>query len=248
MADTAEERVFARRGTGERANKNLPLITDKLTVPEVTNLVERPRIRRLLTKAVRQFPADLISGRAETGKTYAAVELSRTYKNVAWYTIEPADSDWAVFSSYFAAAVGGALPDDKGLANLLNDKVSSFLEKLFARAVKSLDGEEMLIVLDDVHHVFDAPWFADLFNLLLFSVQPNMHLLFLCRSKPPVPLWRLRSKQVLNVIDEKAFAFNETETAALCKKLGRRASLSKQAPESVKGRVGKIAEFIRSAA
>jgi ATP/maltotriose-dependent transcriptional regulator MalT len=33
----------------------------------------------------------------------------------------------------------------------------------------------------------------------------------LSRSKPPTPIWRLRSKQVLNVIDEKLLAFSLAE-------------------------------------
>ena len=33
----------------------------------------------------------------------------------------------------------------------------------------------------------------------------------LSRSKPPTPIWRMRSKQVLNVIDEKLLAFSAAE-------------------------------------
>jgi ATP/maltotriose-dependent transcriptional regulator MalT len=61
-----------------------------------------------------------------------------------------------------------------------------------------------LIVLDDIHHLFDAHWFGDFFNLLLYSLPAGSHLLMLCRSRPPGPVWRLRSKQMLDVLDERS--------------------------------------------
>lgn len=250
MTEAAEDRVFARKGSGEPVITSLPLILDKLAAPTLPDLVERPRVRRLLAKAATGFPAVLLSGRAETGKTYAAVELARLYDNVAWYTIGPADSDWRVFSSYLTAAIEGASFNNRPRASVKNTRetISKFLDNLIERSVRALDGKEMLVILDDLHHVFDAPWFSDLFDLLLHSVPPNIHLLLLCRSKPPLPLWRLRSKQVLNVIDEKVLAFDNAETARLCKKLGCRASLAGRVPESAAGRAGKVADFLRSTA
>lgn len=253
LTDAVDERPFGRQGTGpsrKTVRHTLPLILEKMVVPSVPAAIARPRLREFFGKSVRQFPANLISGRAGTGKTYSAVGLSRDYRTVAWYSVDPADSDWAVFSHYLASAVSVAAAGGTVEVAPLKAKpaqISQFLDKLLATIESRLNGQEMLIVLDDIHHVFDAPWFADFFNLLLFSVQPNTHLLLLCRSKPPLPLWRLRSKQVLNVIDEKLLAFDETEIGDLCQTLGAHRSLARDVPESAKGRIAKVVDFIRSA-
>jgi len=64
----------------------------------------------------------------------------------------------------------------------------------------------------------------------------------LCRSKPPSPLWRLRSKQVLNVIEEDQLAFTTDETEALFRMLDSTADPS-AAQEEAFGRVGKLVEL-----
>jgi ATP/maltotriose-dependent transcriptional regulator MalT len=79
-----------------------------------------------------------------------------------------------------------------------------------------------LIVLDDAHYLFDADWFGGFFSSLLYSLSPASHLLILSRGTPSLPLWRLRSKQVLGVVDEKLLAFDIEETQRLFEKFGLR--------------------------
>ena len=133
----------------------------------------------------------------------------------------------------------GRFSEDEGAGR---DEISTFLADLFASASKK--NSDMLVVIDDIHHVFDAPWFAEFFTLLLSSALPNTHILMLCRSKPPLPLWRLRSKQVLNVIDEKVLAFDLEETVEWCRKLGMPTQISHLVPANSYGRAGKVGEFL----
>ena len=49
---------------------------------------------------------------------------------------------------------------------------------------KTKEKKSRLIVLDDVHNVFDAEWFNEFFHTALFSLTPETHLIFLSRSKP----------------------------------------------------------------
>jgi ATP/maltotriose-dependent transcriptional regulator MalT len=214
-------------------------IFDKIMRPEFGDLVERPRVTDFLRRSAAQFRGNLISGRAKTGKTYAAADLARGYRNVAWFTVDSTDLDWNVFARYLAAAVS---PKTK-----VRDEhdIEGFLVDLFTAAAKRR--EETLIVIDDIHHVFDAPWFSEFFMLLLSSAVPKTHLLLLCRSKPPLPLWRLRSKQVLNVVDEKMLAFDLEETVEWCKKLGIPKQVSHLVPVNAYGRAGKVADFLRHA-
>jgi len=101
-----------------------------------------------------------------------------------------------------------------------------------------------LIVLDDVHNIFDADWFAEFFVSLLYSLTPEMHLVLLSRTKPPQPLWRVRSKQVLGVIDEKLLAFNLDETNEFFKKCGVSQKQSAAAHKKSFGRISRLKQFI----
>ena len=231
---TYEPSPPASKRTGEAH-----FIFDKIMLPKCGDLVERPRITDFLHRSAAQFRGNLISGRAKTGKTYAAADLARGYRNVAWFTVDSTDLDWNVFARYLAAAVSPKtkVRDERDIAGFLGD--------LFTAPAKRK--EDTLIVIDDIHHVFDARWFSEFFMLLLSSAVPKTHLLLLCRSKPPLPLWRLRSKQVLNVVDEKMLAFDLEETVEWCKKLGIPRQVSHLVPVNAYGRAGKVADFLQYA-
>src|SRR5262249_10814270 len=158
------------------------------------NSLKRSRLNELLERSRNHFVASLISGRSRTGKTWAAIDFSATCKKVAWYTVDSSDNDWHVFSHYFSSSIVRAAfgRDAKAVKLVSDDEVSqsgmsNFLVDLFAKTTEKLKERKMLVVLDDVHHVFDADWFGDFFNLLLYSMPPSIHLLILCRTKPRLP-------------------------------------------------------------
>lgn len=230
----------------ERAG-DIHLLAEKLKLPRFRGMVERPRLEELLRKSTEQFPATLISGRAGTGKTTLAAELARSQDHVAWYSVESSDVEWEVFAVYFAACVLRAAKSKVDPRSLLpaedgatQSSIATFLISVFAEAETELLRDSLLIVLDGVHHLFDAPWFAEFFGLLLSSLPDHASLLLLCRSKPPSPLWRLRSKQQLNVIDEKLLAFNLAESAELAKKLGIPRAEAERVHAETFGRVSKF--------
>jgi len=238
-------------GDGYRGPSDpLPFIEDKIRMPLVGDLIERPRLDGLLADAADRYGTNLISGRAKTGKSTAAAAFARAYARVAWYRLDPADIAWPAFSRYLAASVlettdqSADIPsaDEHGPADA--DSIARFLIRLLPNAYTgSAAHEPMLIVLDDVHHIFDASWFQNFFDLLLHSLPSSVHLLMVCRGKPPFPLWRLRSKQLINIIDEKVLAFTRAETEKLCRSLGVSHSRVLRAHDKTFGRVGKILEF-----
>jgi len=223
------------------AAERIHLFADKMQVPRFLNHISRPRLIELLKKSSKQNSATLVTGRAETGKSALAAEFTGNYSRVAWYQIDGAETDWNLFARYFAAIFDEDFEELKDSSG----EIHVFVEKLLERVARRSD-EALLIVLDDVHNIFDAGWFAEFFVSLLYTLSPAQHLVLLSRTKPPQPLWRVRSKQVLGVIDEKLLAFNLEETEEFFKKHGISARQSTTAHKKSFGRISRLKRFIET--
>lgn len=222
------------------------LIEAKLRLPAVPAMVTRDRLLNLLDRSSEQYGATLVSGRAGTGKTTLAVKFASRTESPSWYTIEPTDSDWREFSAAFRVCLFGkqrantaanvAEPDDA----VVSDYLTSCFARLGRRRIKP-----RLIVLDNVHHLFDAEWFSGFFRQLITSLDANVRLLMLCRSKPNGPLWRLRSKQMLNIIDETMLDLTEEEALAIGRDRGVSDEQILFALRRSYGRVGTFSEILQ---
>lgn len=195
-------------------DRPVPLIAAKLAVPPIEGAMPRKWLTGLLEKSSRNAAATMIVGRAGTGKTMAAAHFVSERPNVSWYSIDAVDGDWNTFQNYFRSAV---FRDDTSADTRpdLNPPYCASPLDLFADVAAGLELRQRdwptVLVLDGIHHLFDRPWFHDFFEQLVFSIPVTSHAVMLSRSKPPTPIWRMRSKQVLNVIDEKLLVFSEDE-------------------------------------
>ena len=167
--------------------------------------------------------------------------------------MESSDVDWNVFASYLAASVLRAVGSEKAVGDSLPAVANSspaamamFLLNIVSELETAEKGSRPLLVLDGIHHLFDADWFGGFFNILQPSLSETADLLLLCRSKPPNPLWRLRSKQQLGVIDEKTLAFDRDETILLLKQVGRPQAEAARIHAETFGRVSKLLPLISS--
>ena len=213
----------------------------------------RPRLTDLLERTKERAGITLMCGRSGTGKSVVAADFSTRYKSSSWYSIEPADTDWSTFSNYFSASLFG----DSAVASVVEpeqfatpgpEEIAEFFSRCMRRAEIELDGGYRLLVLDNLHHLFDSDWFPDFFGQLLAARSSSVHVLMLCRSKPPLPLWRLRSKQMLNLIDESVLGFTLAETLRLCDHLGLPTEGVAQAHLRSSGRVSKLVEALNEIA
>lgn len=239
----------ATPSTGER--DGVHILNEKLEIPHCAGLVERPRLIEKLERSLSQFAATLVSGRAGTGKTSIAAAYARTRKRVAWFTVESSDIDWNVFASYLAASVQRVAESRKAAGDSLHAVTNSSpaAMAIFLYVIASLletdeKDDRPLLVLDGIHHLFDADWFEGFFNILQPSLSQTADVLLLCRSRPPNPLWRLRSKQQLDVIEEKTLAFDRDETILLLKQVGRSQAEAARIHAETFGRVSKLLPFI----
>jgi LuxR family maltose regulon positive regulatory protein len=208
-------------GLGQRQ-----LIHKKIVVPDELPRVSRSRLLKLLEENLMSYNATIINGRAGSGKTILATDFARHARRpVSWYKVDAADSDFRVFYEYLLASVRQQRPplDEEHLLQLTeamkNDRAAMLAEALVFQ-LSETQAEPLLIVIEDLHLVYDAEWVVPFFRRLLPLLPADLHLLITCRSMPPAPLWRLRSKQMLRVLDEAELAFTFDEAVDLFKACG----------------------------
>jgi ATP/maltotriose-dependent transcriptional regulator MalT len=257
---------FARANAAASTKKPSPakkmsavkIIADKIRLPqagqqEAAHAVRRPRLFAHLEKSLAHFSATLITGRTGTGKTALAADYARRglergdFAAVAWYKPDATDAEWATFFSYFTESLRSVCAPERSVesksekkARVENESVTDAL----ARQLGALDEEKpLLIVLDDLHTVFDLDWFAEFFGALLSLPAPNVRVLLLARSQPPFPLLRLRSKHALDLVDEKLLAFTTDETVEFFKNYKLPQSTARTAHKIAYGKIAKLKEI-----
>ena len=224
------------------------ILAEKISLPATKGEIERPRLFTHLEKSLSQFASTLVTGRVGTGKTTLAVDFANQ-KNcaVAWYKIETADTDWKAFLGYLTESLCRCQDDSKSLRECETqfDEIEnlSVTESLAARFNVIEIQKPLLVVLDDLHSVYDADWFGEFFNALLSLPTPNVRVLMLARSAPSFPLWRMRSKHALDVVDEKLLAFTLPETIELFRNYKLSENAARVAHKRAYGRIAKLREI-----
>src|SRR5258706_14753590 len=225
------------------------LIHEKIAVPEASPRVSRQRLLKLLVENVVCCNATVINGRAGTGKTTLAADFARyAARPISWYKVDAADSDLRMFCEYLSTSVRGRRlsMDIERLLQITETVESDRAEPLAEAFVFQLSegkSEPLLIVIEDLHLVHDADWVVPFFRRLLPLLPADVHMLITCRSLPPAPLWRLRSKQMLRVVEETELAFNLDEAISLFESYGLGAKPARLAWHQTNGGAATLAEF-----
>lgn len=201
----------------------MDLVRSKTSIPNDAPLVYRRRLLEVLQESLHCCSSTVMTGRAGTGKTMLGADFARYCgRRVAWYKVDAPDADLWVFLNYFVKSLTTACPGFRGdsliqMRQMLHPSSRinlSTLAEAFVDALQKQD-QPLLIVIDDLHLIYDADWVVPFLHRLLPLLPAEVHLLILARSLPPAPLWRLRSKQRLCVIEEQLLAFTPDEAAKL---------------------------------
>jgi LuxR family maltose regulon positive regulatory protein len=204
----------------------------------------------MLEQSVSAGTSTIISGRAGTGKTSLALDFAQhSGRAVAWYKVDAPDADPRVFFHYLIKSIADCRPrfGVRSLTALVKVIDISRIEWLAEAFVYELaEGESskpLIIVIEDLHLISDADWLLPFFTRLLPLLPAEVHVLITSRSLPPAPLWRMRSKQSLVVIDEGTLAFTRAEAIDLFESYGLSAEQASIALDHTHGRALALDEF-----
>jgi len=229
------------------AGTQVSVTEEKFRIPAAGNGLRRTRLLDLLAKSIDQYGATLVSGRAGSGKTTLAADFLRSRRACSWYSIGPSDSDWSEFARCFATSLFDGRSDEIAVSTKLDperSEVSQFIGDCYARLRREGNEEPRVSVLDNVHHLFDAPWFSAFFTEFIVALDSNIRLLILCRSKPNATLWRMRSKQMLNVLDEHLLDFTDREARVLSLLRGIPEQVGSEARRRSFGRAARLVQHL----
>ena len=229
----------------------MQVILDKVTVPRQNPRVSRPRLLRMLGEGLDSCTATIITGRAGAGKTLAAKDFVRNCgRRTAWYTVESPDGELPIFVRYLIESVGRQRPGF-GRGFLAHFAGSPGIEDIptlaeaFLYELQEYRGEPLLMVVDDLHLIYDADWVVPFFRRLLPLLPQEAHMLVIGRSLPPTPVWRMRSKQTLCLVEEAALAFTPQEAADLFASYGLAGCDARSALEQTQGRAAALDRMVR---
>ena len=230
-------------------SKDEDLIHEKITVPDEAPRTSRPRLLNLLADNLTCYNATIVNGRAGTGKTTLASDFAhRSGRPVCWYKVDAADGELSIFCRYLTATISLQRPEiDSQRLQQITESVESDRAELLAESFVFELGEPrdepLLVIIEDLHQVYDADWVVPFFHRLLPLLPTDVHVLITCRSLPPAPLWRLRSKQLLRVLEEIELTFTLEEARRLFESYGLSEEHAWFGLRETNGRAAAIANF-----
>ncbi len=175
----------------------IKIIATKLNPPTVGHLVPRPLLIKQLQVGIRG-KATIISAPPGFGKsTLLAAWLAKgPVEKVAWYSLDEDDNDAARFFGYVAASVRPLETISVPTLDSLLETVNPSPRELTAALINDLSefaSQNIVLVLDDYHHVTSQS-IHDALAYLIDHLPPNLHLVFISRADPPLPLGRWRAR------------------------------------------------------
>jgi ATP/maltotriose-dependent transcriptional regulator MalT len=198
----------------------ITFIENKFQRPDLSpNLIKRRRLIDRLRSNLALSATFICAGPGWGKTTLAAEFLNAVDVPAVWYDIDPSDSDIAVFFRYLVRAIQQAAPDfGHSTLTLLNSgggKRFDQLADLFLYELSEAVERELIVVLDNIHNTFSAEWSAPVFDRILQLLPKNIHFILLARVSPGFTFSRMRSKQTMDQVDDRALAFRRREIGSL---------------------------------
>ncbi len=203
-----------------------PLLATKLIPPRPrANRVVRPRLIARVREGLAG-PVTLISAPAGFGKSTVLADALQAHRgDVAWLSVDAADSDPLRFLRYLLAAVRTVVPTlgaqlDALLQAGAPQGDGAGMEAALTILINEIAaaGRNLVLVLDD-YQLIDAPPVDAAVGFLLDHLPEQLHLVIATREDPPLPLARLRARGQLVEVRAADLRFTTDEAATLLREV-----------------------------
>jgi len=221
------ESVLNLQAGGQRSN-HLPieqresLLTTKLFIPSIRlKRVDRPRLIEQVNRGLDKALI-LVSAPAGYGKTtLISTWLRENNVSSTWVSLDEGDNDPLHFLQYILTAFQRISPTiGADLLGMLRGLQPVSLDTLLNLLINDITehAPSFVLVLDDFH-IIQAQPILEMVTFLLEHMPPNMHLVLLSRTDPPIPLSRLRARNQLLDIRADQLRFTSDEIATFLNKV-----------------------------
>ena len=204
------------------------LIQTKLYRPRKrSDLIARARLLDRLNAGL-SGNVTLVSAPAGFGKSTLLAQWVQTLDHpTAWLSLDEHDNEPRAFVQSLTAALQSAFPEtSQATASLLEAPRFPSIEHVVTLFIDDLADvpDDVILVLDD-YHLMSTSEIHTLLEGLIEHLPPQLHLVLISRSDPPLPLARWRAKGYLNDLrpNDLRFTLEETE-AFLTRDLGNEAT------------------------
>jgi LuxR family transcriptional regulator, maltose regulon positive regulatory protein len=195
-------------------------------LPAPAHAVDRPALRRQLDDALaHSHSLTLIVAPAGAGKTVLLSQWAATHPELdfVWLDVGVDDDDPVRFSQRLIrgfTAIDPNFADLTSLVTLHGGGLGAPLLEAFEAQLADLG--EVVIVLDDLHHLTNSVLVSDL-GALADRLPPNVHLVLSTRTDLPIAWSRHRLARELTEIRQFDLALDEVDSAVLLEHISGRA-------------------------
>jgi LuxR family maltose regulon positive regulatory protein len=201
---------------------SIPLLLTKFNLPAPgAKFVPRPRLLHILDEGLGSNTSlILVCGPAGYGKTTLVSQWLQTSPEIhpdryAWLTLESGDDDLTRFLTYFVTAIQRLRPGfGEAVLKMLQThkpQPSAVLATLLVNELSELP-RRIFLILDDYHLITAQP-IQSIIAFLVDHQPPQLCLVLLTRTDPPLPLARLRARGQLVELRQSALCFLAAEVA-----------------------------------
>ena len=192
----------------------------KLTPPEATRLLARPRIEDQLTSAILGGRLTIVVAPGGSGKSSLVSSwASGSPHPVAWYTLDETDGDPRRLVGGMCAAVARLLPDAAAAAAAA--LAAGMTEPVvLGLLLNELEDRPLVLVLDDFHHVGNFGGVATLWDHLFRYRPPTLSLIVLSRTVPALGFSALTALEAVVGLGHADLGFTPEEAYHLLNPLG----------------------------
>ncbi len=181
-----------------------------------SDVITRTRLLERLNGALG-CEITLVCAPAGFGKTTLLTQWVQTIDRPhAWLSLDEHDNDLPIFVHAISASLQTAFPDEfRTIAAMRNAPRSLPLDQIVTLLINDLAdmADDVILVLDDYHLIHNHEVHT-LLELLVEHLPPQLHLVLICRSDPPLPVARWLAKGHLYELRGTDLRFTQEETEA----------------------------------